>query len=160
MVLAQFLPNKNSKMKGACLCGEVSFKLSDDLPPIYQCHCSLCRKVSGSASNSALIVSKDKFEWISGQHHIRSYSTRSGFKSEFCESCGSPAPNLSSDGKSYWVPAGLLSEPVQTEVLAHVYVNSRANWDTGIMNDRVAKFAAMPSDKEWLEICANHGKHR
>ncbi|WP_458358993.1 GFA family protein, partial [Vibrio parahaemolyticus] len=29
-------------MKGNCLCGEVSFELSGELPPIYQCHCSLC----------------------------------------------------------------------------------------------------------------------
>ena len=146
-------------MKGSCLCGKVSFELSGDLPPIYQCHCSLCRKVSGSASNSALVVSVDDFTWISGQHHIRSFSTSSGFKSEFCQSCGSPAPNVSSDGQSYWVPAGLLSESVQTEVLAHVYVNSRASWDTGFTTDRVAKFETMPSEKEWLEICANRVHH-
>ncbi|MGL1066984.1 GFA family protein, partial [Vibrio vulnificus] len=30
-------------LKGNCLCGEVSFELSGELPPIYQCHCSLCR---------------------------------------------------------------------------------------------------------------------
>ncbi|TOP03723.1 aldehyde-activating protein, partial [Vibrio parahaemolyticus] len=50
------------------MCGEVSFELSGELPPIYQCHCSLCRKISGSSSNSALIVKASSFKWRSGEH--------------------------------------------------------------------------------------------
>ncbi|WGY48739.1 GFA family protein [Vibrio sp. ABG19] len=107
-----------------------------------------CRKVSGSSSNSALIVNSSSFKWISGKHQIRSFSTSSGFKSEFCCRCGSPVPNISSDGKSYWVPAGLLSEPVDTKVSAHVYVSSRASWDVGFINDGLPQFDTMPSGSE------------
>nr|WP_269749631.1 GFA family protein [Vibrio navarrensis] len=72
------------------------------MPPIYQCHCSLCRKVSGSSSNSALIVEASNFKWCSGEHQIRSFSTSSGFKSEFCCQCGSPVPNISSSGAAFF----------------------------------------------------------
>lgn len=136
------------KLKGNCLCGEISFELSGELPPIYQCHCSLCRKVSGSSSNSALIVKSSSFKWCSGEHQIRSFSTSSGFKSEFCCRCGSPVPNISSDGESYWVPAGLLSEPIDTKVSAHVHVNSRANWDVGFLNDGLPQFDTMPGESD------------
>nr|WP_087025114.1 GFA family protein [Thaumasiovibrio subtropicus] len=126
------------------MCGAVTFQLTGDLPSIYQCHCSLCRKVSGSSSNSALIVARSHFQWRSGENQIKSFATPSGFKSEFCCHCGSPVPNLSADGQSYWVPAGLMSEPISTQVSAHVYVDSRANWDTGFLSDDVDKFAQMP----------------
>lgn len=140
-------------VKGSCLCGTVTFQLSGELPPIYQCHCSLCRKVSGSSSNSALVVESANFYWHSGKDRIKSFVTPSGFKSDFCSNCGSPLPNISTDGQTYWVPAGLLSEPVNTRVAAHVYVDSHANWDTAFLHDTLAKYAQMPSDEEWSLLC-------
>lgn len=140
-------------MKGSCLCGTVKFKLSGELPLIYQCHCSLCRKVSGSSSNSAIVVQSSNFHWSSGKSQIKAFETQSGFKSEFCRYCGSPVPNISSDGQSYWVPAGLLSAPIQTQIAAHVYVGSHANWDTGFLLDDIPKYDQMPSDEEWSKLC-------
>ncbi|MCK8046717.1 GFA family protein [Shewanella sp. 1CM18E] len=138
----------------------MSFKLFGELPPIYQFHCSLCRKVSGSSSNSALVIDSHNFTWCSGLEYIRSFVTPSGFKSDFCAQCGCPVPNVNQDGKTYWVPAGLLSESVISEVLAHVYINSKANWDTACMSDNIAKFAIMPSEDEWLKLSENGCKEQ
>ncbi|MBT3984292.1 MAG: hypothetical protein HOE90_23255 [Bacteriovoracaceae bacterium] len=33
--------------KGSCLCGEISFEVSGDLPKPTACHCSQCRRHSG-----------------------------------------------------------------------------------------------------------------
>lgn len=143
-------------MKGRCLCGHVSFEITAELPPVYQCHCSLCRRVSGSSSNSALIIAAPNFSWLSGQNSIRSFSTESGFKSEFCQICGSPVPNINASGNAFWVPAGLLSEPVDTSVIAHVYSDSHASWDVGFLSDSLAKFAEMPSEQKWSELCRQH----
>nr|WP_295894016.1 GFA family protein [uncultured Vibrio sp.] len=126
--------------------------MSGELPLIYQCHCSLCRKVSGSSSNSALIVQVSNFKWCTGEAKIRSFCTNSGFKSEFCSQCGSPVPNISSNGDSYWVPAGLLSEPVDTNIAAHVYVSSHANWDVGFKKDGIPQFETMPSEQDWIKL--------
>lgn len=140
------------------MCGEISFELSGELPLIYQCHCSLCRKVSGSSSNSALIVKASNFKWCTGEHQIKSFSTNSGFKSEFCSQCGSPVPNISSNGDSYWVPAGLLSDPADTKVAAHVYVGCHANWDVGFLNDGIPQFETMPSE-HMLTACGARTQH-
>lgn len=35
--------------KGSCLCGSIHFQLQGTLTDIIHCHCSLCRKASGSA---------------------------------------------------------------------------------------------------------------
>ncbi|WP_345772739.1 GFA family protein [Vibrio sp. Isolate31] len=119
---------------------------------MYQCCCSLCRQVSGSSSNSALIIKESHFKWCTGEHQISSFTTHSGFKSEFCSQCGSPAPNISSSGDSYWVPAGLLCEAVHTKVAAHVYIGSHANWDVGFINDGIPQFETMPSEQDWLAL--------
>lgn len=135
-------------IKGNCLCGDIEFKLNGDLPHIYQCHCSLCRKVSGSSSNSAMLVKIDAFQWICGEQYISSFTTEAGFKSDFCSRCGSPVPNLLKNSTGYWVPAGLLEEPTNVSVAAHVYVGSKARWDT--LSGDCESFAEMP-DQETLE---------
>jgi len=38
-------------------------------------------------------VRSEQFVWITGQELISSYIKPSGFRSDFCRSCGSPVPN-------------------------------------------------------------------
>ena len=147
-------------VKGSCLCGTVSFRLTGELPPVYQCHCSLCRKVSGSSSNSALVIEAEHFTWTSGEDQVGSFVTATGFRSDFCRRCGCPVPNVTANGLSFWIPAGLLEEPIDSQVGAHVYVTSRASWDTAFSNDSVRKFSAMPSREEWSSLCQQLQKNR
>ena len=130
-------------MRGKCLCGVIEFELDGDVPNLYQCHCSLCRKVTGSAANAALRIAADRFEWISGNDQIREFITESGFKSHFCSTCGSPVPNLTSNDRAYWIPVGLLEETGQLELVAHLYVESRASWD--VIADAGEQFDEMPN---------------
>ncbi len=135
-------------MRGRCLCGVIEFELDGDIPNLYQCHCSLCRKVTGSAANAAFIIASDQFEWISGSGQIREFITESGFKSHFCSTCGSPVPNLTSNDSAYWIPVGLLEASSQLELVAHLYVESRASWD--VIADAGEQFDEMP-DAEALD---------
>ncbi|MGD8421220.1 MAG: GFA family protein, partial [Gammaproteobacteria bacterium] len=57
-------------MKGRCLCGEVAFELQEPVPNLYQCHCSLCRRVTGSAANAALRIPAAQFAWLAGREQI------------------------------------------------------------------------------------------
>ena len=116
-------------MRGNCLCGAVEFEIAGDLPDLYQCHCSLCRKVTGSSANAALRVAAAQFQWINGCDRIREFATESGFKSHFCDTCGSPVPNLTANDSAYWIPAGLLEDGGELELGAHLYLASRASWD-------------------------------
>jgi hypothetical protein len=49
------------RMRGSCLCGKIEFEVTSYPTKIYQCHCSLCRKHSGSSSNSSLVVEATSF---------------------------------------------------------------------------------------------------
>ena len=116
-------------MVGSCLCGEVEFQLKDQPLKLYQCHCSLCRKQSGAAANAATLVGKDSFVWQKGQMLIRSYVKSSGFRSDFCAKCGSPVPNIVGKGDYMWIPAGLLENSGNLEIVAHLFLGSKAAWE-------------------------------
>ncbi len=144
-------------MKGQCLCTRVVFELTPPIPDIYQCHCSLCRQVSGAASNAAMIISAAQFGWIRGQQDIRQFATDSGFKSHFCAHCGSPLPNLTRDDTAYWIPAGLLRESDGINVAAHLYVDSKAQWDQ--IATQAECFAEMP-DPDTLNQLLNSSRQK
>jgi len=114
---------------GNCLCGGVRFELSGKLPNLYQCHCSLCRRVTGSSANAAFRVGQAQLSWQAGEDLIRRYQSASGFKSHFCSRCGSPLPNPTAGGSAWWVPVGLLEGGEELRVGAHLFVASKASWD-------------------------------
>lgn len=116
-------------MRGKCLCGRVEFELSGKIPHLYQCHCSLCRKVSGSSANAALVIDAAQFRWLGGEETISGYQNETAFKSHFCSHCGSPVPNATRNDSAYWVPVGLLQDGEELKLAAHFYMDSRARWD-------------------------------
>lgn len=117
-------------MKGECLCGNVKFEIKEEIRNFYQCHCSLCRKVTGSSSSTATFINASAFRWISGESDIRSYKKPSGYRSDFCSVCGSLVPNSLRDSGMMWVPAGLLNEPLTSSKIAvHLHTKSAATWE-------------------------------
>lgn len=137
-------------MKGSCLCKNISFRLTGTIPHLYQCHCSLCRKLTGSASDSAFFIAKENFQWLSGQESISSYRTKSGFRSDFCRQCGSTVPHLMTNKSQFWVPAGLLDEQSEHQVVAHLFVDSKASWD--VIADGAVQYDEMPEISELNQL--------
>lgn len=116
-------------MYGSCLCGTVEFTIEQDHLKLYQCHCLLCRKQSGAFSNAAAIVPKQHFSFIGGQAQITSWVKDTGFRTDFCSCCGSPVPNILRGSDYYWIPAGLLDDSGTLEVVSHLFLDSKADWD-------------------------------
>jgi len=57
---------QNKVTSGSCLCGKVSYEFSGNLGIFQYCHCSRCRKFTGSAFASNILVALDDFKWITG----------------------------------------------------------------------------------------------
>lgn len=117
-------------MRGHCLCGKVEFEINGERFKLYQCHCTLCRRQSGSLSNAATIVPNEDFRWLRGAEFISSWKKDSGFRSDFCSTCGSPVPNPLGNLPYVWVPAGLLEDSGGLKIVAHLCVASKASWDS------------------------------
>ncbi len=116
-------------MKGTCNCGSINFKISGSITKLYQCHCKLCQKQSGSTSNTATIIHESSFKWLSGFDSITNWKKDSGFTSDFCKTCGSPVPNRLRDTHFIWIPMGLV-ENVDAKVVVHICCESKAKWDS------------------------------
>lgn len=116
-------------MLGSCLCGSVKFQLNKKALKLYQCHCKLCRKQSGTFSNAATIIPEDDFSFTKGQELVTHWKKDTGFTSDFCSLCGSPVPNVLRDTSYVWIPAGLLDNDVNAEIISHIFMNSKATWE-------------------------------
>lgn len=121
-------------MKGKCLCGQVEFEIKGKIPNIYQCHCSLCKKATGTASSSSFVIGIDDINWLKGQDQIRSFIKENGFRTDFCGNCGSPVPNKMNIGEYMWVPAGVLEGVLDRKVAAHIFIESKADWEENLPN--------------------------
>jgi len=136
---------------GRCLCGAISFEADVRGYGLYRCHCSLCRRQSGAASNAATIIPRASFRWLSGEHLIRSWVKSTGFRSSFCSHCGSPVPNPLRESDQMWIPVGLLEDTGELRVVVDMHVASAASWDASATSDRC--FDATPPPGEifrWL----------
>ena len=128
-------------MIGKCLCGAIQFKIKS-VPNLYQCHCSQCRRQSGTFSNAATLVYKDDFSWLAGEDKISKFKLEDGFTSRFCSICGSPVPNPLRNTDKVWVPAGTLPGEMDSKVVVHIYTGSKASWENEITGGR--QYEEMP----------------
>jgi hypothetical protein len=114
---------------GSGLCGGVRFEYARAVTQIGMCHCSLCRKVSGAASNATLVVPLADLRWLAGEELRRVYRKPSGWQTTFCATCGSPLPQTFRGMAAWYVPAGALDDDPGVKVGAHIFVGSKAAWD-------------------------------
>lgn len=118
------------QVTGSCLCGEVAYAISGNLGIFQYCNCSRCRKFTGSAFASNLLVSPGDFRWLQGEKHLGRYelSEARHFATSFCRLCGSSMPWLAKSGKTIVVPAGTLDQDPRIRPSQAVYCASRAGW--------------------------------
>jgi hypothetical protein len=128
---------------GSCLCGTVKFEISGAFEGFFFCHCSRCRKGTGSAHASNLVSTKAKVQWLSGEGNVKTYGVP-GTRHErsFCAECGAALPGLHMNGALLIAPAGSLDTEIKTKPSAHICMSSRAPWDEGLEN--VPKLDGMP----------------
>ena len=115
---------------GECNCGAIRFTIAADVSDVIVCHCSICRRATGSNGIAVVIVDNDKFEWTGGQGLITSWrKPDADWQMWFCRRCGSPVPGVNDESRMF-VPAGLIKEGGESlQVAQHIWVGSKAGWD-------------------------------
>lgn len=136
-------------IKGSCLCGNIKFRISDIGNMIYQCHCSLCRKQGGAASNTGTVVPSGHLEWLKGEEDIKSWVKSTGFRSDFCSNCGSIVPNPLREYDYYWVPVGTLDD-ADFKIIMSIYTESKAPW--GFLAPHADQHETMPEFEELIAL--------
>lgn len=115
---------------GSCLCGKVTYEITGSLGIFQYCHCSRCRKFTGSAFASNLFVAPADFRWLSGEEWVGRYEVEDAkhFATCFCKRCGSSLPWLAQTGKAVIVPAGTLDSDPGLRPFQNIFCASRAPW--------------------------------
>ncbi|WP_223671263.1 GFA family protein [Kangiella shandongensis] len=119
--------------KGSCLCGKIQFEIDGDFDKFFLCHCSRCRKGTGTAHAANLFSSTATINWLSGKELIKTYllpETRHA--RSFCTSCGSAVPTEVAGGKLIVVPAGCLDDDIPIKPTAHIFMDDKAKWEAGL----------------------------
>ncbi|RPI12628.1 MAG: GFA family protein [Lysobacterales bacterium] len=116
--------------RGECNCRAVQFEIDADLSDVYVCHCSICRRATGSNGIAVVLVPNERLRWITGLEHVATWKKPDGdWEMRFCRICGSPVPG-ENDPKTMFVPAGsIVSGAESLRVSHHVWVGSKAAWD-------------------------------
>ena len=117
----------NNPMFGSCFCENIKFEISGITPKLYQCHCSMCRKVTSSSANTGCIIPKENFSWLT-TNDITSFLKPTGYRVDFCPICGSTVPNPYRDN-AFWIPMGLLDGEYNLQISNHLCVSSKASWE-------------------------------
>ena len=129
-------------MNGECLCGQVRFSIIGKLPNLYQCHCRLCQKQSGTGSNAATLIPVERFQWVNGEDNVTRWKKPTGFNAHFCSTCGCPVPNPI-EPNLMWIPVGLLDD-VESPVVANLWTRAKPGWSAQVTH--VHDYPAMPED--------------
>jgi hypothetical protein len=115
-------------VRGSCLCGAVGYELRLPFSRFLNCHCSRCRKATGSAYAANAVVQPEAFRWTRGEGEVVRYDVPDArsFATAFCRRCGAPLPHLTRRGREMIVPAGSLNDDPGVAPSMHVHWGSRA----------------------------------
>lgn len=93
---------------------------------LVNCHCSICRKVHGSAFGAFVAASADGFRWVAGQDKSHIYQSSANGQRPFCPRCGSGVAAVA--GKLAVMPAGNLEGDISRSLDSHIFIAHKACW--------------------------------
>ncbi len=120
----------DNEISGSCLCGEVTYKYNSPIKIFQYCHCSRCRKFTGSAFSANIIIEPSQFEWLSGELSLGRFepSEAKHFATTFCTKCGSSLPWLAKSGRAMVIPAGTLNGDPNEKPIHNIFMANKALW--------------------------------
>jgi len=117
--------------QGHCLCGTVRYEVRGALGSIMFCHCSRCRRATGSAFAAVAPVKSEEFVVLAGEEGMCEFVSSQGVSRFFCQSCGSPLFSKRADTPAVLrLRVGTINaESLDAErAAAHLFVGSKASW--------------------------------
>lgn len=115
---------------GSCLCGAQKYEVDGEPGNFFHCHCSRCRKATGTGHCSNLFVKTDGIRWDGDERLRKSYKVPEAqfFTTDFCAVCGSNLPRFLERAGLVLIPAGSLDSAHEIEANARIYYDSRTSW--------------------------------
>ena len=131
-------------LTGSCLCGALQYSVTGEPSRFYHCHCSRCRKSSGTGHASNLFIDNASLTWTGDTDLISRYKVPEAkrFIRTFCSRCGGPVPAALPDYNMAFVPAGTLDEEPELKPQARLFQDSKTSWSCS--DDEIPCFETYP----------------
>jgi len=129
---------------GKCFCGAVHYAVPDEFLYAMNCHCSNCRRATGSAFKPFGGIERDKFSITQGEDSLLVYGDESR-NDTHCKACGSLLYSVVRDGKFVHVTMGTLVDDPTIRPTRHIFVGSKAPWFT--VTDGLPQYETLPARK-------------
>ena len=132
--------SEEKRYTGSCLCGGLRYEIQGEIGDIIQCHCQRCRKANGTAFATNAPIQKADFNIVQGEHLLKKFQSTETTARCFCTDCGSPIISIKAETPDvYRLRIGTLDTPLQQKPTQHIFVASKAEWDS--ICDDVAQYA-------------------
>jgi hypothetical protein len=125
---------------GGCLCGAVRYRAGTDPIRVVNCHCGICRRISGAAFMTFVHFPADEFAWTGAQP--TRYRSSADAERGFCSVCGSTLSmheTVLTDRVQ--VSLGSLDRPDLVRPDDHVWTSSQLPWLEVV--DNLPRFATI-----------------
>ena len=120
-------PDPDQPLTGGCLCAAVRFEVRGPAKSVHYCHCSMCRRATGSPAATLVWVETADLAWTAGEpalHRSSPVSDRG-----FCRRCGTPLL-LRYDGETRTaLTVGSFDAPETLAPRYHYGVEGRLPWN-------------------------------
>lgn len=131
--------------QGSCLCRNVRYEVTGEIGDFGYCHCTSCRKASGTAHAANAPVQRSSFRLVSGGDTLREFESSPGKFRAFCSACGSPIyAHLTSSPEVLRIRLGSLDTPFVKQPRAHTWLSDKAPWEP-LPSDGLPQFS------EWAQ---------
>lgn len=116
-------------LAGKCYCGAVAYEVADEFRYAAYCHCSNCRRTTGSAFKPFAGIERAKLAFASGEDALMIFGDRRG-NNTHCKLCGSLLFSVVREGEYVHVAMGTLMDDPTIRPTKHIFVGSKAPWFT------------------------------
>lgn len=112
----------SNELIGECLCKKVKITVTNVALHVDACHCSMCRKWSGSP---LLSVDCGQNVNIQGQDYITTYDSSEWAQRGFCQQCGTHLFYQLKPSQQYIVPVGLFDSELNFEFTTQIFIEEK-----------------------------------
>jgi hypothetical protein len=105
----------------------VQYEVADDFAYALNCHCSNCRRATGSAFKPFAGILRTALTMTDGAERLLIYGSAENHDAH-CAQCGSMLYSLVRDAAWVHVTLGTLVDPPTIRPNAHIFVGSKAPW--------------------------------
>jgi hypothetical protein len=127
---------------GKCFCGAVEYAVADEFRYALNCHCSRCRRTTGSAFKPFAGIERHKLALTKGADQLLVFGEERA-NNTHCRPCGSLLYSVVRDGGYVHVAMGTLVDEPSIRPTGHIFVGSKARWFT--ITDDLPQYDEFPT---------------